>query len=84
MQLAEKIRLSIEAEATYYNEEKINITASLGAAVTHEGERIEHVVERADYAMYRAKALGRNRSVLSSAGKSDEETGAEDRSAHPA
>ena len=69
MQLSEKIRLSIEAEATYYNEEKINITASLGAAVTHEGEKIEHVIERADYAMYQAKTSGRNRSVLSSSGK---------------
>jgi diguanylate cyclase (GGDEF)-like protein len=77
MQLAEKIRLSIEAEATYYNEEKINITASLGAAVTHEGEKIEHVVERADYAMYQAKSLGRNRSVLSSSGEINEGNGAE-------
>ncbi len=66
MQLAEKIRLAIEAGATYYNEGKISITASLGAAVTLEGEKIERVIERADYAMYQAKARGRNRSVLSS------------------
>jgi diguanylate cyclase (GGDEF)-like protein len=71
MQLAEKVRLAIEAGATYYNEEKISITASLGAAVTSDGERIEHVIERADYAMYQAKSQGRNRSILSPSGMED-------------
>lgn len=60
MQLAEKIRHAIENELIAYKSEQIAITASLGVAVARPGDNIHMVLERADVAMYAAKAAGRN------------------------
>ncbi|MCB5187925.1 sensor domain-containing diguanylate cyclase [Methylobacillus caricis] len=65
MLLAEKIRSAIENELIAYKGEQINITASLGVAVARTGEKIEHVLDRADVAMYAAKMAGRNQVNLS-------------------
>jgi diguanylate cyclase len=37
------------------------VTLSMGVAVAEEGESLEHLMERADAALYRAKEVGRNR-----------------------
>lgn len=42
-----------------------NITFSAGLAQYRPGESMEHTVERADFALYRAKSEGRDRSVIS-------------------
>jgi len=65
MLLAEKIRVAIESRAISYKGELINITASLGAAIAEADENIAQVIERADKAMYQAKASGRNQVILS-------------------
>jgi PleD family two-component response regulator len=36
---------------------------SIGLAIGHAGERVEQILERADEALYQAKAAGRNRVV---------------------
>lgn len=41
----------------------LQITFSAGLSVCRAGETLEAVIERADQAMYRAKAMGRNRTV---------------------
>jgi len=40
------------------------VTVSLGVACYRMGERAEELIERCDKALYRAKSLGRNRTVL--------------------
>lgn len=65
MLLAEKIRVAIESRAISYKGELINITASLGTAIAEADENIAQVIERADKAMYLAKASGRNQVILS-------------------
>ena len=55
---AEKLRAAIEAENFGEVGQR---TASFGVAVYQSGETAEQLVERADQALYRAKAGGRNR-----------------------
>jgi diguanylate cyclase (GGDEF)-like protein len=55
---AEKLRHAIEREDFGAIGPR---SASFGVAVHHPGETAEHLVERADQALYRAKAGGRNR-----------------------
>ena len=61
--IAERIRLRIEA-ATLEHEANIRCTVSVGiAAATADVRDVREWIERADRALYRAKALGRNRAV---------------------
>ncbi len=58
--LAEKLRLAVE-QATF--PDTIEVTVSVGVASLAAGESIDALIERADRALYRAKAQGRNRVV---------------------
>ncbi|MCA9791876.1 MAG: GGDEF domain-containing protein [Candidatus Eremiobacteraeota bacterium] len=55
--VAERIRASIERNQVA----GLNVTISIGAAQLAEGQEINHWLEAADQALYRAKAKGRNR-----------------------
>lgn len=63
--VAERIRGAIAAlrvPATDRDSDSIAISASLGVAADHsEGENLSELLNRADAALYRAKAKGRNR-----------------------
>ena len=58
--LAERLRSALQ-NSQALPEHETNITASFGLAVWRAGESASHLVRRADRAMYRAKAAGRNR-----------------------
>ena len=63
---AEEWRTRFEALRTVYGEKVLQATISLGVAVyPADGVTAEAVIHAADQAMFRAKALGRNRVVLS-------------------
>ncbi len=59
--LAERIRIRVLADPFIENAEKLFVTVSLGVAQARPGESEESLIERADQAMYEAKAAGRNR-----------------------
>ena len=63
--IAERLRLAIEQRAFPGIDAPRRITATIGIAAYRPGEDIAHTIERADAAMYRGKAQGRNRAVLS-------------------
>jgi PleD family two-component response regulator len=42
----------------------INVLASMGMALCLEGETLDQVIARADAAVYKAKASGRNRLIV--------------------
>lgn len=60
MAAAEKVRLAIAECPFNFNNERLLVTASFGVASFMEGDTIESCFERADRALYRAKANGRN------------------------
>lgn len=60
MAAAEKVRLAIAECPFNFNNERLPVTASFGVAAFAEGDSIEACFERADRALYRAKANGRN------------------------
>jgi diguanylate cyclase (GGDEF)-like protein len=59
--LAERIRIRVLADPFMENAEKLFITLSLGVAEARPEDSAESLIERADQAMYEAKAAGRNR-----------------------
>ncbi len=61
MERAEAIRRSLAATPVRWNEAAIAATVSFGVAVEEEGEDLARAIERADRALYAAKAGGRNR-----------------------
>jgi diguanylate cyclase (GGDEF)-like protein len=63
---AERLRESVEKHVSYDGRNRFSRTASLGVAVSRDGEEIEakELVRRADQALYKAKETGRNRVVL--------------------
>lgn len=68
--LAEKLRMAV---ATHSFRLPCGITASFGVVQLESGDDLERLVARADAAMYRAKALGRNRVCRASVSGSDDE-----------
>ena len=60
LQLAEKLRAAIEACPFHFKGEPVTITVSIGLAAFRGGDRSDHVLKRADEALYRAKHNGRN------------------------
>ena len=64
MLLAEKIRSAIQVANFNYRDKRIMVTVSIGEATRLKDEGVEHLIHRADRALYQAKNGGRNLSVL--------------------
>jgi diguanylate cyclase (GGDEF)-like protein len=64
--VAERLRAAFAEAAATVGDLPVGATASVGVAIMESpDETIENLLSRADAALYRAKALGRNRVVLS-------------------
>jgi diguanylate cyclase (GGDEF)-like protein len=63
---AERVRAAVDGGPVRVNESQIAVTVSIGAAVTTHGAISEkEMLAAADLALYRAKEIGRNRTVVS-------------------
>ncbi|MCM2283443.1 MAG: GGDEF domain-containing protein [Desulfobacula sp.] len=64
-EVAEKIRQTIEKLEFIYKKEKVKVTVSIGVSQVREGDKHpKEVFERADIAVYQAKANGRNQVIV--------------------
>ena len=63
LSVLERLRQSVEA-LVFKDHTLMQLTFSVGIAQAHPGESLEHLVDRADQAVYEAKRQGRNRCVL--------------------
>lgn len=67
--VAERIRETLAVTPMDVGGQSLRVTASLGVAEWRGGEEsLQEVIERADEALYRAKSMGRDRTVLSNDG----------------
>lgn len=63
--VAQNLRRAIEALTIEHQDHRIAVTVSVGGAMARRSdEDVQEVIERADSALYRAKAAGRNRVVI--------------------
>ena len=56
-----RLKDHIETTPIQTDDGSVTVTVSIGVAAVRPGERIEHALDRADAAVYRAKSDGRNR-----------------------
>ncbi len=62
LDLAEKLRKTIEDKVFYLRRKKTQVTISLGAAAfTDDAKNLNELIEKADNALYKAKESGRNK-----------------------
>ena len=69
--VAEKLRAAIEDCGFHYRGQAVPITISCGIALFDGEDTMEAVFERADQALYRAKAQGRNRCLMAGTDAAD-------------
>jgi two-component system cell cycle response regulator len=63
---AERVRAAVDNGPVWVNEAQVPVTVSIGAAVTtHGGISEKEMLAAADVALYQAKRIGRNRTVVS-------------------
>ena len=72
VELAERLRVTVEEHPIDTDAGQIPITVSVGVAVTNRGDHqsCDSLIRRADQALYRAKSAGRNRVVSAGANPS--------------
>ena len=61
MEVAERIRATVEAHSFIYENKKILVTISIGVSTRVQGDTWETMYDRADKALYLSKQNGRNR-----------------------
>ena len=70
VEVAERVRTRINSDSVQCGEASMYVTMSLGLAQARPGDNVDSLIDRADAALYAAKAAGRN-CVQTNAGEGD-------------
>ncbi len=62
--IANRLRFLIENTYVFYNEEKIQVTVSIGATLAQADDNADSIIKRADNLLYISKNKGRNRATV--------------------
>jgi diguanylate cyclase (GGDEF)-like protein/PAS domain S-box-containing protein len=62
--VTEKIRVLVGTSRLKLLDKEIQVTISIGATISIEGDTVENIVKRSDELMYRSKSDGRNRTTI--------------------
>ncbi|RYH08129.1 GGDEF domain-containing protein [Tropicimonas sp. IMCC6043] len=62
---AERLRRVIAASPLTHEDMELRVSVSVGGSLTNRGDAVDSAINAADAALYKAKELGRNRSVMS-------------------
>ncbi|HSL61421.1 MAG TPA: diguanylate cyclase [Desulfotignum sp.] len=62
--MGNRLRLLIETTYLFRNNEKHQVTISIGATIAHEADTVQTLVKRADVLLYESKTAGRNRLTI--------------------
>jgi len=74
--IARRIRAAFQDDARFVNGQRVEATVSVGVASAPEhGGSLAEIIASADGALYRAKALGRNRVMLAQNDSRDPDSG---------
>lgn len=60
-QVASKLRCLVESSSLTLEDQRVNVTVSIGAAMAEPEDSLESLIRRADKLMYQSKSEGRNR-----------------------
>ncbi len=60
VEVAERVRARLNSDAIHCGETSLNVTLSLGLAQARNSDAVDDLIERADSALYAAKAAGRD------------------------
>ncbi len=60
VEVAERVRTRLGSDAIHCGEATLDVTLSLGLAQARDSDSVDDLIERADAALYEAKAAGRN------------------------
>jgi len=63
-QIAERMRAAIAANSISFEEFQVSVTVSIGGSLKEACDDIDQAIREADAALYRAKNLGRNRTIF--------------------
>jgi diguanylate cyclase len=69
MHVAEKVRKAVACAVVDHNHQRISVTVSGGLAAIEPGDSAESLIQKADAALYAAKASGRNRTCTHDGGQ---------------
>ncbi len=61
--IANRLRFLIESTYVFYNKEKMQVTASIGATLAQADDNADSIIKRADNLLYISKNKGRNRAT---------------------